>query len=57
MFATTNMMDVPVVKGRGCGAIGVDPNADHLAVCEIDASGNCMGAFSVPLVSYGEAVH
>ena len=55
VFATTDMMDVPVVTGKGRGAIGVDLNADHLAVCETDASGNCVNAFSVPLVAYGKS--
>ena len=54
VFATTEMMDVPVVTDRGRGAIGVDLNADHLAVCETDANGNYIHAFSVPLVTYGK---
>ena len=55
VFATTGMMDVPVVTGGARGAIGVDLNADHLAVCETDASGNCVYAFSVPLGTYGKS--
>ena len=35
----------------------MDLNADHLAVCETDASGNYVNAFSVPLVAYGKAQH
>ena len=54
MFATTQMMDVPVVTDRRRGAIGVDLNADHLAVAETDASGNCINAWRVPLVTYGK---
>ena len=57
VFATTAMMDVPVVTDQRRGAIGVDLNADHLAVCEIDASGNYVHAFSVPLVTYGKSQH
>ena len=57
VFATTDMMDVPVVTDEGRGAIGVDLNADHLAVCETDASGNYVNAFSVPLVTCGKAEH
>jgi len=30
VFATTGMMDVPMVTDKGRGAIGVDLNADHL---------------------------
>ena len=33
----------------------MDLNADHLAVCETDASGNCVNAFSVPLVTCGRS--
>ena len=38
VFVTTNMMGVPVVTDQRLGAIGVDLNADHLAVAETDAS-------------------
>ena len=57
MFVTTDMMDVPVVTDQRRGAIGVDLNADHLAVAETDASGNYVNAFSVPLVTYGKTQH
>ena len=57
VFVTTETVDVPVVTDRKRGAIGVDLNADHLAVCETDASGNYVHAFSVPLVTYGKARH
>ena len=39
VFVSTQMMDVPVVTDRRRGAIGVDLNADHLAVADTDASG------------------
>ena len=55
VFATTNMMGVPVVTDKSLGAIGVDLNADHLAVCETNASGNYINAFSAPLVTYGKS--
>ena len=57
VFATTEMMDVAVVTDQRCGAIGVDINADHLAVAETDASGNCVQAWRVPLVTYGKSRH
>ena len=57
VFATTGMMDVPVTTDRSLGAIGVDLNADHLAVAETDSSGNYIRAFSVPLVTYGKSTH
>ena len=57
VFATTQLMDVPVVTDRRRGAIGVDLNADHLAVCETDGSGNCINSWRVPLVTYGKSTH
>ena len=56
VFATTDMMPVPVVTDQRRGAVGVDLNADHLAVVETDASGNYLGAFSVSLVTYGKSM-
>ena len=57
VFATTDMMDVPLVTDKRRGAVGVDLNADHLAVCETDASGNYVHAFSVSMVTYGKSRH
>ena len=55
VFVSTRMMDVPVVTDRRRGAIGVDLNADHLAIAETDASGNCVNAWRTPLVTYGKS--
>ena len=57
VFAPTRMMDMPVVTDQCLGAIGVDLNADHLAVAETDASGNYVNAWRVPLVTYGKNTH
>ena len=57
VFATTELQDVPSVTDKRRGAVGVDLNADHLAVCETDASGNYVHAFRVPLVTYGKSRH
>ena len=57
VFVTTNMMGVPVVTDQRLGAIGVDLNADHLAVAETDASGNCLNAWRVPLATFGKSAH
>ena len=57
VFVTTDMMDIPVVTNQRRGAIGVDLNADHLAVAETDVIGNYVNAFSVPLVTYGKSQH
>ena len=55
VFVSTQMTDVPVVTDRRRGAIGVDLNADHLAVVDTDASGNYVNAWRVPLVTYGKS--
>ena len=57
VFVTTGMSIIPVVTERSLGVIGVDLNAGHLAIAETDASGNCINAFSVPLVTYGKSTH
>ena len=57
VFATTEMMDVVGVTDQRRGAIGVDVNADHLAVVETDASGNYVNAWRAPLVTYGKSDH
>ena len=57
VFATTELPEVEVTTDRRCGAIGVDLNADHLAVAETDASGNYVNAWRVPLVTYGKGHH
>ena len=46
-----------ITTDRRRGAIGVDLNADHLAVAETDASGNYVKAWRVPLVAYGKSHH
>ena len=57
MFATTRMVKTSVLTDRSLGAIGVDLNADHLAVTEADRSGNFVNTFSMPLVTYGKTAH
>ena len=57
VFATTELPEVEITTDRRRGAIGVDLNADHLAVAETDASGNYVNAWRVPLVTYGKSHH
>ena len=57
VFVTTDMMHVPVVTDQRRGAIGVDLNADHLAVADTNGSGNCINTWRVPLVTYGKDAH
>ena len=54
VFATTELPEVEITTDRRRGAIGVDLNADHLAVADTDASGNYLNAWRVPLVTYGK---
>ena len=54
VFATTDMMDVPVVTTN---VSGVDLNADHLAVAETDASGNYVNAWRVRWSPTEEPAH
>ena len=54
VFVTTELPEVEITTDRRRGAIGVDLNADHLAVGETDASGNYLNAWRVPLVTYGK---
>ena len=57
VFATTELPEVEATTDRRRGAIGVDLNADHVAVSETDASGNYVKAWRVPLVTYGKSHH
>ena len=57
VFATTELPEVEITTDRRRGAIGVDLNADHVAVSETDASGNYVKAWRVPLVTYGKRHH
>ena len=55
VFVTTRTVDAAVVTNKRRGTVGVDLNADHLAVAETDASGNYLRAWRVPLVTYGRS--
>ena len=57
VFVTTELPAVEITTDRRRGAIGVDLNADHLAMSETDASGNYVKAWRVPLVTYGKRHH
>ena len=57
VFVTTDLAPVPAATDRRRGAIGVDLNADHLAVTETDSSGSWLRSWRVPLVTYGRSSH
>lgn len=51
-------VDAPVVKlatNSSLGSIGVDINAEHLAVAETDRFGNFVEAIRIPLNTYGKS--
>ena len=53
VFVSVEYPHVEVTTSRKLGAIGVDLNADHLAVTETDRFGNPVRSETVPLVTYG----
>ena len=55
VFVTVDLAPAPVVTDRRLGSVGVDLNADHLAVSEVDPSGNWLKSWRVPLVTYGKS--
>ena len=55
VFVSTRRSYFPVVTDRHRGAVGVDLNADHLAVSETDGDGNWLSSWRVPLVTYGKS--
>ena len=54
VFVSTRYEGAPVLTDSRGGALGVDVNADHLAVCETDSSGNPVASWSIPLLTYGK---
>jgi IS605 OrfB family transposase len=54
VFVSFDLPDVKVVSISSSGRIGVDLNADHLAISEINRHGNIVGRWVIPLVTYGK---
>jgi IS605 OrfB family transposase len=54
VFITVSLPEVKVISDRRLGVIGMDINADRLAVTETDRYGNPVAYFSVPCVTYGK---
>lgn len=54
VFVSTEAQAPKVVSNRHLGAMGLDINADHLAVSELDRFGNRIGSQRVPCVTYGK---
>ena len=53
VFITTDAIAKPINTRSALGAIGVDLNADHLAVAETDRFGNPIRACNIPMVTHG----
>ncbi len=54
VFVTASLPEIPCVSQKGIGVVGIDINADHLAVTETDRFGNPAGYFTIPCVTYGK---
>jgi IS605 OrfB family transposase len=57
VFVSTSVKEPPKITKKGHGIIGVDINADHLAVVETDRFGNPIARKSFPLCTYGKTKH
>jgi IS605 OrfB family transposase len=54
IFVSVEARPVELVSRKELGAIGIDVNADHLAVSETDRYGNLIGTRRIDLVTYGK---
>ena len=54
VFLSTDHDDVPVKTRRELGAIGLDLNANHVAMAELDRFGNLIRADKLPCYNYGK---
>jgi len=54
VFCSFDLPDVKIVSVRHAGCIGVDINADHLAVTEVNRHGNPVSRIVIPLVTAGK---
>ena len=57
VHATTERVEAPIVTERKNGALGLDLNADHIAVSRIDTSGNPTEAWSIVTLLFGKSKH
>ncbi|MBM3207659.1 MAG: IS200/IS605 family element transposase accessory protein TnpB [Chlamydiae bacterium] len=57
LFASTELKPPAWITKKELGVIGVDINADHLAVLETDRFGNPLQALTIPLPIHGKTKH
>ena len=55
VFVSVSLPEVKRVSDRRLGVIGVDINADHLAITETDRSGNPVDVLTIPCCTYGKS--
>ncbi len=53
LFLSTQALPVDVRSDQRLGMIGIDINADHLALVETDRHGNPIDRLRIPLITYG----
>ena len=54
VFASLKQENAPIVTDQARGAMGIDINANHIALVEIDQSGNPLYKETIPLTTYGK---
>ncbi len=54
VFASCKQKSAPIVTNQERGAIGIDINANHIALVEIDHNGNPIYKETIPLNTYGK---
>lgn len=54
VFASTSLVEPKWITHKAIGAIGIDINADHIAVTETDRFGNPIYHKAIPVVCYGK---
>ena len=54
VFVSLSHPKICTITKKDLGVIGVDLNADHLAIAEIDRHGNPISRMTIPLVTYGK---
>ena len=57
VFVSAQAPAIAITSRRDLGAIGVDANADHLAISETDRFGNLVHAAKLSTITYGKAAH
>lgn len=54
VFISTDIAKRTRITSRQTGTVGVDINADHLAIAELDRHGNIIDTQRIPLCTYGK---